>query len=449
VARILFLTQVLSYPLDSGAKIRAYYVLRHLAHQHRITLVSFVRDDNRPEDTAHLAQFCETVHTVPMQRSRWRDLRAVSLAWLTGQSTIIVRDEIPAMHALLKQLMTEQSFDVIHADQASMAQYALYAAQLQIRNYKLEVRDSPSTILDAHNALFHIPERLAQHERNPLKRWVLQREARALARYEAQTYPKFARVVFVSAEDRTAIQEQIENCKLEIRDGRSKIENRKSSFPIPGSQFPISNSPFPISDSPIIPICVDPDDRPLVQRVPHPRTILSLGTMFWPPNVEGVLWFAREVFPRVLERAPDARFVVVGKNPPASVQTLATTLPNVEVTGYMPDPAPYLAETAAFIVPLNAGGGMRVKIVDAWGWGLPIVSTTIGAEGIDVRDGENILLGNTPEAFAEAVLRLLENPALGESLRANGRQWVETRYNWRTVYAQWDEVYQGVNAGDI
>ncbi len=419
MARILFLTQVLPYPLDSGAKIRAYYVLRRLAQQHQITLVSFVRDDNNPEDNAHLSQFCAAVHTVLMQRSRWRDARALLKAWLTGQSTIILRDEIPAMHTLLKQLITEQSFDVIHADQASMAQYALYAWQFQISNFKFQI----PTILDAHNALFHIPERLAHHERNPLKRWMLQREARALARYEAQTYPKFDHVVFVSAEDRTAIQEQITNYELRVTS---------------------CNSQFAVRNSPVIPICVDPDDRSLVQRVSNPRTILSLGTMFWPPNVEGVLWFAREVFPRVLARVHDARFVVVGKNPPASVQALAATLPNIEVTGYVSDPAPYLAETAAFIVPLNAGGGMRVKIVDAWGWGLPIVSTSIGAEGIDVQDGENILLGDTPEAFAKAVLRLLENPALGESLRANGRQWVEERYNWRTIYAQWDAVYEKV-----
>jgi len=420
VAHILFLTQVLPYPLDSGAKTRAYYVLRHLAQQHRITLVSFVRDDNHPEDIAHLAHYCGAVHTVPMQRSRWRDLRAVLKAWLTGQSTIIARDEIPAMHALLKQLTATQTFDAIHADQASMAQYALYVqSQSAIRNPQSPI----PIILDAHNALFHIPERLANHERNPLKRWFLRREARALARYEAHTYPEFTHVVFVSAEDRAAIQEQITNYEL-------RMTNR--------------NSQFAIRNSNIIPICVDPDDRSLVQRVANPRAVLSLGTMFWPPNVEGVLWFAREVFPRVLARVPDARFVIIGKNPPASVRSLAATLPNVEITGYVPDPTPYLAETAAFVVPLNAGGGMRVKIVDAWGWGLPIVSTTIGAEGIDVRDGENILLGDTPEAFAAAVIRLLENPTLGEHLRANGRQWVETHYNWRTVYAQWDKVYERV-----
>jgi glycosyltransferase involved in cell wall biosynthesis len=114
----------------------------------------------------------------------------------------------------------------------------------------------------------------------------------------------------------------------------------------------------------------------------------------------------------------------------------------VEITGYVADPTPYLARTAAFIVPLRAGGGMRVKIVDAWGWGLPIVSTRLGAEGIDVHDGENLLLADTPDAFAGAVARLLTTPALGEHLRANGRAWVEERYNWQRVYPRWDKVYE-------
>jgi glycosyltransferase involved in cell wall biosynthesis len=111
------------------------------------------------------------------------------------------------------------------------------------------------------------------------------------------------------------------------------------------------------------------------------------------------------------------------------------------VTGYVPELAPYLAQTSVFIVPLRAGGGMRVKIIDAWAWGLPIVSTSIGAEGIDIETGENILIGDTPEALAEAVVRVLRDPALGERLRTQGRAWVESHYNWRNAYRAWDEVY--------
>lgn len=414
VARILFLTQVLPYPLDAGPKIRAYYVLRALAQQHEITLVSFVRADDRPEASAHLATFCRAVHTVPMQRSFLRNVRAALISGVSGQPLIVVRDEIGAMRALLRRLTQEQSFDFIHADQVSMAQYALYACR-HLRHAHPDA--APRTFLDAHNALYLIPTRLADYARNPLQRALYRREARELARYEARTYRLFDHVVFVSDEDRQAILSVMEEAPAEALAAHSTL----------------------------IPICVDPADRPLVPRVAAPKSVLHLGTMFWPPNIEGVLWFAEQVFPRVLEGAPEASFTIVGKNPPPVVESLPQRVRNIHVTGYVPAPDPYLKQAAAFIVPLHAGGGMRVKIVDGWSWGVPIVSTTIGAEGIAVRDGENILLADTPEDFAAAVLHLLQDPASGERLRQNGRAWMEERYNWRRVYPAWEQIYSGAD----
>jgi glycosyltransferase involved in cell wall biosynthesis len=407
MARVLFLTQVLPYPLSSGAKIRAYYVLRHLAQRHKVTLLSFVREDDRPEYAARMEKICESVHTVPMRRSRLRDLRAVIIAGLTGRSAIIVRDEIKEMHIALKGLVEELEFDVVHADQTSMAQYALYAKS-QIPD--AEARRTTRLVLDAHNALYRIPERMAAHESNSLKRLALQREARALARYEAQAYQSFDHVVFVTDEDRQMLEERLTGDDY-------------------GSRFTT------------IPICVDPQEKSLVDRVEEPRAVTHLGTMFWPPNVEGVVWFAREVFPQLVAAMPEVRFVVIGKDPPQEVCDLPEQVPNVEVTGYVHDPAPYLAHTAVFIVPLHAAGGMRVKIVDAWCWGVPIVSTSIGAEGIDVQDGENLLIADTSDTFADAVMRVLQDPTLGDHLRENGRRWVQEQYDWRRVYAQWDTVY--------
>ncbi len=406
MARILFLTQVLPYPLDSGAKIRAYYVLRHLVSQHEVTLVSFVRADDRPEHAAHLESFCRAVYTVPMQRSRLRDARALLVALFSGQSMVIVRDEIGKMRATLRRLVEEETFDIVHADQTSMAQYALYARS---RTPDPERRQTTRLVLDAHNALYRIPERMSAHGRNPLKRLAFRREARALARYEAQVYQRFDHVVFVADEDRQVLQKRM-----------SKENTRFTT----------------------IPICVDPEEKPLLERTQHLRAITHLGTMFWPPNVEGVIWFAQEVFPRVLAQVPEAQLIIIGKNPPREVQRLKTQDPNVEITGYVEDPTPYLAETAAFIVPLHSAGGMRVKILDAWCWGVPIISTSIGAEGIAVRDGENILIADTPDTFAQAVVRVLQEPTMGERLRENGRRWVQERYNWRRVYALWDEVYR-------
>ena len=128
---------------------------------------------------------------------------------------------------------------------------------------------------------------------------------------------------------------------------------------------------------------------------------------------------------------------MLGKPPPPQV----TRLEGVEAPGYVADLRPWLAETAAFVVPLHAGGGMRVKILDAWRWGLPVVSTTIGAEGLAARHGENILIADDAGSFAAATSALLRDDGLRARLSTGGRATVAREYDWRTVYAAWDEVY--------
>jgi glycosyltransferase involved in cell wall biosynthesis len=143
---------------------------------------------------------------------------------------------------------------------------------------------------------------------------------------------------------------------------------------------------------------------------------------------------------------PEAHLTVIGKRPPKQVSELAAQ-PNVDVLGYVADPAPYLAETAAFIVPLHAGAGMRVKILDAWCWGVPVVSTTHGAEGIEATHGEQLLLADDAPSFAEAVARLLTDGDLRTRLIRGGRRRVAERFDWRTRYTAWDEIYPGNDVG--
>jgi glycosyltransferase involved in cell wall biosynthesis len=162
--------------------------------------------------------------------------------------------------------------------------------------------------------------------------------------------------------------------------------------------------------------------------------------MYWPPNVEGILWFWESVWDRVCSQVPEARLTLIGKSPPDAIQALGRQ-EGVDVLGYVKDLTPYLAETAVFVIPLHAAGGMRVKILDAWCWGVPIVSTTVGAEGIAIQDGDNILVQDTPEGFAEGVVRLLRDRALRNRLQSSGRRWVQQHYDWRRVYSAWDDVY--------
>ncbi len=400
MASILFLAQVLPYPLDAGPKVRAYYVLRHLAQSHRVTLVSFVRPEDAPEHIAHLRTFCEQVQPVPMHRSAWRTGRAAAIALSTGRPVIIERDRSPEMLALLRSLVEMQRYDYIHADQTSMVQYALTASEAALVHGSAR----PHLVLDAHNALFKVMERLAAQTRNPVLRLVFEREARHLRCYETESYRRFDDVVFVTEEDRDRIG---------------------------------------LAHAYAIPICGDPNATPMAPRRDGKR-ITFAGALHWPPNAEGIRWFLNEVWPIVHRSLPDVTLTIIGKQPPHDLAEM--NRPNVETLGYVADLQPFLAETCAWIVPLWSGGGMRVKIVDAWTWGVPVVSTRIGAEGLAYTDGENLLIADTPQDFAAAISRLVHNADLAESLRQAGRHTAIERYGWRSVYTAWDAIYPP-NAG--
>jgi glycosyltransferase involved in cell wall biosynthesis len=308
------------------------------------------------------------------------------------------------MNALVQREIASGSYDIIHADQLWMAQYGLLGAGSGAR-----------LVLDEHNACFQIFQRLAQGEKNPLKRLVLEREWKALKRYEAQACACFDRLVTVTEEDRVILEELVQ-----------------------GAGGAAGGSPVFAT----IPICVDTASILPVTPQDNSQDVLLLGTMFWPPNIEGALWFARQVWPRVRQRLPQATFTLVGKNPPEAVRALQSEGTGIRITGYVPDPLPYLERAAAFVVPLFSAGGMRVKIVDGWRWGLPVVSTSIGAEGIRYTDSENILIRDDAEGFAEAIIRLLQDQEMNRKLRQNGRRWVEEKYDWERVYPAWEEVYR-------
>lgn len=397
-------------------------MLRHLAARHDVTLVSFTRDDDPPEALAHLQEICSQLHTITMRRSVWRNVRAGIRGLFTSLPMTIVRDEIDEMAMRVCALAKAEAFDVVHADQLSMAWWGQVAVRAAAA-----VGRTPRTLLDEHNAVHLLASRMATNERNPLRRILMQREARAFGRYERVMCRTYDAVLTVTDEDRAHLLA----LTGELDDGRWAGDEAQAT----------SNNQHRTSHITVLPICVDPERTAIVPRQPGGQpTILHLGTMFWPPNVTGVLWFAREVLPRVHAQMPDARFVIVGKNPPPEVQAL-TADKRIEVAGYVPDATPYLAATDVFVVPLHAGGGMRVKILDAWLWGQPVVATAVGAEGINVRDGENILIADEPDAFAAATLRLLVDPILNARVRAAGRAWVEETYAWQRVYRRVDEVY--------
>lgn len=396
---ILFLSQVLPYPLDAGPKVRSYYVLRYLAQQHSVTLVAFSRATDTPAALAHLESFCRAVHTIPLKRSRLQDARHLAVSFLRARPFLVVRDDLSEMYRMLREVVDESAFDVVHADQLSMAHYALTVPSMK-------------RVLDQHNAVWTIIARLAENEASRAKKMVMLREARLMREYEEQACARFDQVVTVTEQDKNSL-----------------------TFPLHPSRAPIRT----------IPICIDPDAIRPLPFDPKGRDLICIGGMFYPPNVDGMLWFASEVLPRIWRESPDTRFWVIGARPDPKLRALAQGEPRILVTGYVDNPTEYLSRGAAFVVPLRAGGGMRVKILDAWARGVPIISTTIGAEGIALKKDDNILIADTPAEFAEAALHLIQDRAFGQRIAENGRRWVEVQYAWRTIYRMWDVIYDSAS----
>ncbi len=408
--KILFLTHVLPYPLVGGAKTRAYYMLRQLSKSHQVTLISFVRDSDLPVHIEHLKLFCKAVHTVPMKRAISQDVIALIRGEFTGKPAIIVRDEQQEMCQLLAEVVRGVRFDFVHADQTAMAQYALFSRAC------FKERERPFILLDQHNALYRVFQRQAEYE--PFwSRIVWRRESKRLAKYERNLLRQFDHLLTVSDEDKQAM--------LTLADDNEKSLLAKKIT--------------------IIPICVDPSHRQVIEKNNKRQQIIHLGTMFWPPNRDGVLWFAREVLPLVAKQLPTVEFVIVGANPSKDIKRLEQSVPRlagrIRVTDFLDDPRDELSQSQVFVVPLHAGGGMRVKILDAWLWGLPIVTTSIGAEGIEYTAGENILVADSAITFAEAILKVFNEPDLDTRLRKYGRQWVEERYDWQNIYPEVEKIY--------
>jgi glycosyltransferase involved in cell wall biosynthesis len=395
-SRVLLLTQVLPYPPDSGPKIKTWNLLNCLSPDYEVTLVSFVRGD-QSEAARCLRDQCRAVHTVPIRRGWLNDLQHLSRSLVKRQPFLMVRDDQAAMRRLVDRVAADNRFDIVHADQLNMAQYAMRVPAAR-------------KILDAHNALWLVYKRLAETMGPGPTKALVQREWRLLRNYESGIGQAFDLVLTVSDEDRAALE----------------------AVGVPGSRLAT------------VPIAIDTDAVVPVARRPSANHIVHIGTMYWPPNIDGVCWFVAQVYPRIRAERPDVTFDIIGARPPRQIRALAMPGNGVAVTDYVDDPTPYLERAGVMVVPLRAGGGMRVKILNALAQALPVVTTRLGCSGIAVEDGKHVLIADTPADFASAVLRALRDPDLAANLGRNGRQLVEAEYDSRVICPHLLALYRAV-----
>ncbi|MCP4423365.1 MAG: glycosyltransferase [Chloroflexi bacterium] len=404
--RILFLTQIIPYPPDAGPRVKTWHVLRYLVGRgHEVTLASFVR----PEELSHvdaLTQLGLTVHTVPINRSRVADVGYWLRSHLTRRPFLVERDDLKGMRQLVKRLLAEFDFDAVHADQLTMAQFALDAG-------------GAFTLFDAHNAVWTIWARMRENALWFLKP-VYKIEENRIKRHEGMLAEQFDHTMVVIEPDRDALLAGTAVAR------REEIARRIS----------------------VIPIAIDTTELQPIQRQADSVNIMTLGSLHYPPNADGIRWFLNEAFPLIRAQIPEATLTVIGKNPPADFVQMAEQNPDaITVTGYVPDLTPYMEAARLMVVPVRAGGGMRVRLLEAFARAMPAVTTTVGLEGIQATHGQEVLVADDPDSFAAETIRLLRDEALQQHLAENGRTLAETRYDWQVVLSQMDAVYDRAGEG--
>jgi glycosyltransferase involved in cell wall biosynthesis len=395
--RILWVKAGKLLPVDTGGKIRSFNILKQLSLRHHVTLLSYYGGGDDPAYERELReQFpgALALHTGPLDRSKVSRLFDFARRSLSPAPYAVSKFTSPLVRRQIMDWDRAAVFDIIVCD--------FLAASL---NFPRALRTP--TVLFQHNVESMLWQRRADTESHPLKRLVTVREAQKMHRYERETVARFRHVIAVSDIDRQAMATMTD-----------------------------------VRDIHVVPTGVDTRAfRPAV-RNDHPRPeLLFLGSMDWEPNIDAVRHFCESIWPSVRARVPDARFRVVGRQPPSSIQRLSSD--TIEIVGRVPSVGEHLHRAAVFVVPLRIGGGTRLKIYEAMAAGKAVVSTTIGAEGLDVADGTNILLADDPDAFASSVVRLLQNPAERRALE-DGALDLAARYDWSAIAVQFEDVIRHV-----
>jgi sugar transferase (PEP-CTERM/EpsH1 system associated) len=403
--RILFLTPQLPYPPEQGAAIRNYNLIRQVAERHEVALLSFAEDPS--QGAGPLAELCRPLRVVPMPPSRPRGVRLRTLV-ASHEPDMALRLYAPAFAQALRELLTRAAFDGVQFGGIEMAYYLPL-----VRRWL--GRAAPALILDEYNAEYLLQRRafgadLCIPRRWPVALYSLVQWLR-LARFEREVCRQADRVLAVSEADREALRQLVQGLDAVVVPNGVDVERYHPRLP---------------------------DSLPLQ----HPA-ILFTGKMDFRPNVDAVLWFHRYAWPLMHARLPAARLYIVGKNPTARLAPLVCD-PNVTVSGYVPDILPYFGGADVYIAPLRIGGGTRLKVLEAMSAGLPLVSTTLGVEGIGLVAGEHALLADTPQDFAEAAVSLLQDPERRKALSAAGRQFVLEHYDWRRIAPRLLAVYESL-----
>jgi glycosyltransferase involved in cell wall biosynthesis len=436
--------------------LRNYHLARELARGGaRVTYLCFSEETDAARSAVSSAasesdddgvenpeRFCERVISVPRRRG-YTPLKLARGAF--GPTPVTVLNYTTAeMATELARLLEEQDFDVVQVESIHLAAYlpVIRAA-----------RRRPRVLLDWHNVESEIMARYAERANGLLRRAYARRTARQLARLEACALKDFDAHLTVSERDRDQLigvdadarVHVVENGVATERFTDEKVERAHAAWLAKDEGARECHAATHTSET------IHASEMTHASETTHAseatptseaaRRVVFVGSMDYHANVDAVVSFARETWPQLKARVPGLVFSIVGREPAPEVRALAA-LPGVDVTGTVEDVRPYYAEALAAVIPLRVGGGSRLKILEAMAAGVPVVSTRLGAEGIDARDGAEIILADTSEELCGSVERLASDEDLRRSLVAAGRALVCARYDWSSVGATLLKIYE-------
>jgi glycosyltransferase involved in cell wall biosynthesis len=393
--KILIVTTKSPYPLFEGRALRTYNLIKQAALHHEIHLLSFVQTPEDLEGIEHMRSICKVVEYEKLyfDGAKTQILQDAICELFSRAPLPVVKYRTAGMRAKMRKLMQTHQYDLVHLDMLHLADY-------------MDLCGNTPVALIEHNVEHVILDRRADNETRPLHRAYLRYQAAKLKSYEGRACQRAQHVVAVSELD-----------AQQLRDLG------------PGARVTS------------VPNGVDTEYFRTSQTPRKPTSLVFVGGFTWFPNLDAITYFCEDILPKLLKTIPDIQLTVIGKQPDTPVAQEIAKHPNVTLAGLVEDIRPDVDAAAAYIVPLRIGGGTRLKILDALSMSKAIISTSVGCEGLDVEDGKTIVIADTPDAFVQAIVKVLADPAWADTIGQQGRQLVESRYDWAAVAKTLMAVY--------
>ncbi len=388
--KILLITPRLPYPPHRGDKLKIFNLLKRLSKTHSIHLISFVEDQRELEYVQFLKPYCAAIEVVPLPR--WRSYLQCLFGLFSVLPLQVHYFKSEKMRRRIGEICSRHHFDVIHTHLIRMAQYTAHSGH-HLR------------VLDLTDAVSLYLNRFLSREKSSIRKLLLKIELERIKRYE-NILEQFHACFVCSEPDKEQLLQAAPDAEIRIIPNGVDL----GYFSCNGTtQF-------------------------------DPEKIVFTGNLTYYPNIDGIFYFVKEIFPLVKKEVPAAKFYIVGQSPPAKVRALASK--DVIVTGFVEDIKQYYLSSAVAVSPIRFGAGTLNKILEPLALGVPVVATSMGTEGLDLAIGKDILVADRPHAFARHVIRVMKDSDFREKLGKEGMALVRQLYNWDTVVQGLENIYQ-------